>query len=190
MAKETGMEIKNDYRVLLTNLVSMYIVMGMARLKDIVSGLAEQTARKSTEWTRDLEEMNTLRASWQRYRELSKQVESKERAVKIGYALLFNAPTKVNLKGDAYSTPDREFERSAEHLALNTDDLDLGDFPLWRIIREIVRQTMEIRVFELEEHLKAFGLTASRPAIESALDTHPKEFRVTKRGREKFVSLK
>lgn len=162
----------------------------MARFKDIVSGLSEQTSRKSTELARDLEEMNTLRASWQRYHELSKQVESKERAVKIGYALLFNAPLKVNPKGDAYSGPDREFERDAELLAIDPIDLDLADFPLWRIIREIVRQTAEIRVFELEAHLKGFGLAATRPAIESALDTHPKEFRVTKRGREKFVSLK
>src|ERR1700677_3329895 len=127
----------------------------MARFKDIVSGLAQHTSRKSAELARDLEEMNTLRASWQRYQELSKQVESKERTIKIGYALLFNAPLKVNAKGDAYSGPDREFAGDSERLGINPVDLDLGEFSLWRVIREVVRQTAEIRVFELEAHLRS-----------------------------------
>jgi hypothetical protein len=183
-----------DYRLSLTNLMSHYIVLGMARFKDIVSGITDQTSRKSMELARDLEELNSLRASWQRYNELSKQVESKERIVKIGFALLLNAPMKVNPLADAYTSNReqiKEVEREANNLALDVGDLDLSNFSLWRVIREVVRQTAEIRVFELEAHLKGFGLKkATRPAIESALITHPKEFKITKRGREKFVSLK
>jgi hypothetical protein len=182
---------KTEYRFMLTNLISTYIVTDMARFKDIVSGLAQQTSRKATELARDLEELNSLRESWQRYHELTKQVESKERSIKIGYALLFNAPLKANPKADAYTVPDSEYLRDTEALALDPNDLDPAKFSLWRVIREVIRQTAEIRVFELEAHLKQFGLKkATRPAIESALATHPKEFRITKRGREKFVSLK
>jgi hypothetical protein len=167
----------------------------MARFKDIVSGLGQQTSRKSEELARDLEELNSLRASWQRYHELSKQVESKERTIKIGCALLLNAPMKVNLKGDAFKCSNNEYhqevEQEANSLAIDLTDLDLSKFSLWRVIREVVRQTAEVRVYELEAHLKQFRLKkATRPAIESALATHPKEFRITKRGREKFVSLK
>jgi hypothetical protein len=185
-------DLQNDYRLYLTNLLSQYSLPDMARFKDIVCGLCEQTSRKSTELARDLKEQNNLRASWQRYKELAKDVASKELAVKIGYALLFSAPLKVNLDGDAYADLDtQQFERDADALAIDVSELDLSKFSLWRVIREVVRQTAEIRVYELEAHLKQFGLKkATRPAIESALVTHSKEFRIVKRGREKFVSLK
>jgi hypothetical protein len=180
-----------DYRFMLTSLMSIYRVTDMARFKDIVAGLTQQTSNKAQELARDLEELNALRASWQRYQELSKELASKERAIKIGYALLLSAPLKVNTKGDAFANPDQQYMEDSELLVIDAADLDLSNFSLWRVIREVVRQTAEIRVFELEAHLKQFGLTkASRPAIESALATHPKEFRITKRGREKFVSLK
>ena len=161
----------------------------MARFKDIVRGISEQTSRKCEELAKDMEEMNSLRPSYQRYKELTAKVESKERSIKIGFALMLNAPTKVNPKGDAMQ--DRAVEDFSESdLVFDADEIDISKISLWRIIREVVRQTSEIRVFELEEHLQAFGIKASRPAIESALATHPKEFRTTKRGREKYISLK
>jgi hypothetical protein len=191
MTKDSNEAQQYDYRFLLISLISAYRVTDMARFKDIVSGLAQQTSHKAGELARDLEELNVLRASWQRYQELTKQVESKERAIKIGYALLLSAPIKINAKADAFANPDREYMEDSELLSLDAADLDLSKFSLWRVIREVVRQTAEIRVFELEAHLKQFGMKkASRPAIESALATHPKEFRITKRGREKFVALK
>ena len=75
-------------------------------------------------------------------------------------------------------------------MAVDLTDLDVSRFPLWKIIREIIRQVTEIRVYELEAHLRGFGVKTTRSAIESALLTHRKEFRIEKRGREKFVSLK
>jgi hypothetical protein len=171
----------------------VFTVVDMTRLKDIVSGLNQQTSRKSAELVRDYKELNKLRASWQRYSELSRQIEPKEQIFKIGRALLLSAPTKVGPSEDAYIGPQytREVSKEAEELAADAGELDLSTFSLWRVIREIVRQTAKIRVYELEAHLKSFGLKkASRPAIESALNTHPKEFKVTRRGREKFVSLK
>lgn len=181
--------IKSEYRNFLTSLLSQYSLLDMARFKDIVAGLSHQTTRKADELARDLEELNALRPSWQRYQELSKQIESTQRRVALGYALLFQAPIKVKADVDAFAAPDSDFY---EHRALeiNMDDLELSNFPLWRVMREIVRQTAEIRVYELEAHLKQFGVKASRPAIESALTTHPKEFRLRNHGREKYVSLK
>lgn len=165
----------------------------MTRLQDIVSGLTQQTLRKSAELAADYDELNKLRACWQRFLELSSQVESKERTVKIGRALLGNAPVKIDSSGEAYVDPEhmREIRKEIEKLAIDSVDLDLCKVSLWRVIREIVRQTPKIRVYELEEHLKSFGIKkASRPAIESALDTHPKDFKLTRRGRETFVSLR
>jgi hypothetical protein len=176
--------------------MSVFIVCGMARFKDVITGLTQQMVRKSEELTRELEELNGLRAGWQRYQELSKQVESKQRLVKVSQALLLNAP--LNIKADAGADvfaprSNREWKEAAEGLGITVElnDFDLANFPLWRIIREVVRQTTEIRIYELEAYLKQFGLKkATRPAIESALGTHPREFRIVKRGREKYVSLK
>jgi len=47
-----------------------------------------------------------------------------------------------------------------------------------------------MRVYEIEAHLKSFGLQVNRMAIESALKTHHKQFHITNRGREKFVAWK
>ena len=111
--------------------------------------------------------------------------------MKIGYALLFSAPLRVNANVDAYAGPDQDFSQNSEDLAIDPSELELSRFSLWRVVREIVRQTAGIRAYELEAHLKQFGLKkATRPAIGSALLTHSTEFRITKRGREKYVSLK
>jgi hypothetical protein len=189
--EESGSQ-KNEESKHLTILSSMCSLISVARFKDIVRGIGQQTARKCEELVKDMEELNKLRPSWQRYRELSAQAESKERSVKIGYALMLNAPTQAKADVCAYTKSiDQAFGAFSDaDLTLSETDIDLLKMSLWRVIREVVRQVVEIRVFELEEYLNTFGLKASRPAIESALATHPKEFKITKRGREKFVSLK
>jgi len=173
---QEGTARKIDYRKFLTTLSSFYSVVVVARFKDIVLGIGQQTARKCNELNKDMEEVNNLRAAYQRYRELSAQVESKERSIKIGIALMVNAPVKDRPAGDTYVTAqDYAFKMFGNaDLVVDEADIDLSKISLWRIIREIVRQTVEVRVFELEGHLKGFGVKASRPAIESALATHPK----------------
>jgi hypothetical protein len=185
-------DIRTTIDSLLTNLTSFYIVSGMARFKDILLGISHQTTRKCEELATDREELNKLRDGYQRYRELAERIESTERNVKIGMALLISAPTKI--KEDAEAHWD-DYETAVEmssksEVPLDSADMNLSKYSLWRVIREIVRQTVTIRVFELEDHLKTFGIKTTRAAIESALATHPKEFRITKRGREKYVSLK
>lgn len=186
-----GNERHFEYRKLLTNVISFYSMSGMARFKDIVLGLGQQTSRKCKELATDREELNRLRDNYQRYRELMQQVESKERSVKIGFALLASAPTDLTKKDKTASLTDKALDMFGDsEIVLNESDIDVSKYSLWRVIREVVRQTGEVRVFELVEHLNAFGVKASRPAVESALVTHAKEFRVIKRGREKHVALK
>lgn len=183
-------ELRNfDYRKYLTYLLSGFNVLGVARFKDIIRGLSAQTLRKSDELTKDREEMNKLRDAYQRYRELSEQADAKERTLKIGLALLLCTPTKDDLKDGAYIRATHQAQE-AFGVPVESRELELSAYSLWRVIREVVRQAGTLRVFELEEHLRAFGVKATRPAIESALTTHSKEFRITKNGREKFVSLK
>jgi hypothetical protein len=185
-------DIRSTIQTLLTNLSSYYSLPDMARFKDILLGISHQTTRKCEELTADREELNKLRDGYQRYRELAERIESTERNVKIGMALLISAPSKLKEDAEAdWSDYDKAMEMSSSSdVAIDHADIDLSNYSLWRVIREIVRQTVAIRVFELEDHLKHFGIKATRAAIESALATHPKEFRITKRGREKYVALK
>lgn len=63
--------------------------------------------------------------------------------------------------------------------------------PLWKAIREYSRIVREAKVREVREFLTHLGVKGvNRQAIESALQRHPKTFRVVKRGRDKFISLK
>jgi hypothetical protein len=163
----------------------------VARFKDIALGISQQTIRKCKELAKDREELNSLRPAYQRYRELSADAESKERIVKIGFALMLRTPKDASREAAYVSAQDRAFQMFSDaELSVSEADIDVSAISLWRIIREIVRQAVEMRVFELEDYLEAFGVSTSRAAIESALATHPKEFKITKRGREKYVSLK
>jgi hypothetical protein len=185
------MERQNDSTFLLTIVQRMCSLIDVARLRDIVSGLGEQTARQHKSLVASNDELSKLRAAAERFRVLEKSVRADEESLKIGIALLLNFPQKDNLHADAYPREDDAIDlRDDAGVIFSFDDLELSDFPLWKVMREVLRQTPEIRVFELESHLKSFGVKAARSAIESALATHGSQFRVTKRGREKFVSLK
>jgi len=80
---------------------------------------------------------------------------------------------------------------ATEGLTLIDDvDEDRKAVPLWKIIREIIKHTEKIRIVDLETQLVLYGFEVTRQAIESAIRTHRPVFRESKRGREKFVSLK
>jgi hypothetical protein len=163
----------------------------VARFKDIVAGIQAQTTRRQADIAKTQEALNRLLEPYQRFRELSAQAVELQESARIGGALVVNAPLKMNVKVDAFDPRYRdELQHIEEGEPVDLDDFDLSNFPLWKVMREVLRQVPEIRVYELEAHLKMFGVKASRSALESALKTHPRQFRLTKRGREKFVSLK
>ena len=64
------------------------------------------------------------------------------------------------------------------------------DVPLWKLMREILRQVPEMQVVDLEHMLHVIGVKTNRPSVDSALETHKETFTVRKRGRDKFISLK
>jgi hypothetical protein len=162
----------------------------MARFRDIVKGLYQQAESETKEIHAMNDEMNELRRSYLRYRELAEQVKEKEERARIAATLIANT-------SDEFFA---DYERDERLTRLCTDaGIPVGDIalslevykvPMWKLIREIVRQTPEVQIVELENALHEFGAKTSRQAIESALETHRKEFRIVKRGRDKFVSLK
>ena len=163
----------------------------VARFKDIVMGISRQTVRKSDAIARATQELNGLLECYQRYREISTWLGPEQESAKIGAALALSKTIKVDLEADAFDPKNwEETERSVSGISIDLDDYDLSKYPLWKIIREVLRQVPAIRVYELEAHLKTFGVNAERSAIESVLRTHNKRFKITKQGREKFVEWK
>jgi hypothetical protein len=117
-------------------------------------------------------------------------LKPQEESWRICTALVLNAPQKDNPIADARFEHEPPPEDDMDAPYISAGDIDLTRYPLWKIIREIVRQAVDLRVYELQTHLKAFGIDTTRSAIESALLTHKEEFKITRHGREKFVSLK
>ena len=190
-ATEAQSNVLNKY---LTQVESEFRVSGMPKLKQILAGLTHYSSRKIDAVKRATAERDKLFAAYQRYQELAAMLPRDEESMKISVALLLNAPLKYDPEADAYAPENREqLEREiADHedLPLTATDLDLSQYPLWKIMREILRQVPEMRVYEVESHLERLGVKVSRMAIERAIATHHKQFAITKHGREKFVAWK
>lgn len=180
-----------DYTLSLTDIAWLCSLKGMARLKDIMSGISSQTSRKLSTLADNRAELNQLLGAFQRYRELSARIESDSESARIGLALMLNVPTKTHPDINPYplsAEEMQEMDEAAKDAEIVPETLDLGQYPLWKIMREILRQVPDMRVYELEAHLKAFGIPAERSAIESSINAHRRQFPVTMKGREKFVA--
>lgn len=64
------------------------------------------------------------------------------------------------------------------------------ELSLWEFIAQYLRFVQEAKVADIEYFLGEQQMQTTRQAIESAVKTHSKIFRVRKRGREKFISLR
>ncbi len=181
---------KRDSRNNLTNLDSTLHNIRVARFMDIVDGLTRQVKTDAQEIHSMNNKMNELRTAYQKYRELAEQIKAKDERTRIAVGLI----SAVH-----HDDPAEDYDRD-EKLAKLCEDAGIPvteilqaeawKAPLWKIVREIVRQTPEIQIVELENALRELGVKTSRQAIESAIETHRKEFKIVKRGRDKFISLK
>jgi hypothetical protein len=159
----------------------------VAKFRDLVAGLSRQMARDSADLRAIEVEQDQLRESHLRFLELSEQAQPKQERLEIAVGLLLNMPVKDNPTAEVDFNND--WGITSLPLPVDANRLDISKFALWKVVREIVRQTSEIRMIELENALNKFGAKATRSAIDSALTVHKNEFHVFWRGREKYVSL-
>jgi hypothetical protein len=154
----------------------------MARFPDIVDGLGKQLMGDAEEIRKTGAELGKLRAAYQRYRDLTAHLDSRVERVKVGLGLLAEQE-KWNI-GEAFTLLD--------DLGIELEaPLDIrGEMPLWKMVREVIRQTEELRIVELESVMNGLKIKASRQALESAIDAHKRTFKIRRSGREKFVALK
>ena len=137
------------------------LVLGMAKLKDLIAGLAQQTMRKSQEADVLRREMQSLLEARQRYDDAAAKIAPLTESAKIGLALLLDGlTTSDDPEGNAYASDFRRDVQMETTIDVDLDEIRLDKFPLWKIIREVLRQVPEMRVYELESHLKRFGVKA------------------------------
>lgn len=156
----------------------------MSRTWTIHGALKEQLKQDQQEINHVFKELDKLHGVYLKYRSLEeKKRELRER---IGYTLAmlsFNQERGLDNTDFTDVALDADIEESAEELKKK--------LPLWGAIVQVLRQKgSEMQIVNLHESLKWLGMGVTRQAIESALQTHRELFKITRRGREKFVSLK
>jgi hypothetical protein len=129
-------------------------------------------------------QMNDLAEAHNRYLALQRESKSHEDSSNALKALLGRKAFDAVVKEDKSEVVGSETEwyPTIEQLR--------EDASLWQHVQQYLRFMREAQVGEILNVLGWLEIETSRQAVESALKTHSRIFRIRKQGREKFVSLK
>ena len=154
------------------------------RFKDVVSGMAQQASSETDAMQSIQDELTALRPGYQRYRELTEELRVREERARIT-AGLFAGAVATDADAAVFAAVIDKLKQAGL-----SDVIVADEAPLWKILREVLRQVPEMQVIDLEHVLRDLGLKTTRQAIDSAIAAHNGTFIIRKRGREKFISLK
>jgi hypothetical protein len=70
------------------------------------------------------------------------------------------------------------------------NDKEFSGYYLWHCIQFYLEFAEKARIGEIMEFLSWMKFPTTRQAVESAIQTHSKVFRVARQGREKYIALK
>ena len=150
----------------------------MARLPGIREALKSQLSDEAVRIGKLNDEMNELRSAYKRYVELFEEYDRRADRIRTTLGLLEGDPEFDPWNSEDYP---KYVDKSLTERRKN---------PLWKFVREVVRQVPELQVVELETLLNGLGMKTSRQAVEAAISGHPDVFRTRKHKRNKFISLK
>jgi hypothetical protein len=153
----------------------------VARYQDVTEALTTQLTNDLGQLRAMQDEQAKIRATYLRFLDIEKQKRGLVERVETTACLLL-------AKGPAEGTAD--MRGYLENVGLVIPKDWRSHVPTWRVIAEIVRQFPKTQVVEIVRILERLGFQVTRQAVESALTTKADKFRITKRGREKFVSLR
>jgi|ERR1700730_791445 len=159
----------------LTSIDSTLYKRNMPRIEDVSHALRQQWEQDEKALAAILDEQKKLRAAHIRFMNLEEEAKQKtERLRRLAVVL--------SKKGDPFDYIETQKYVYTEGSA--------DEIPLWETVVEVLRQTGELRVVDLNTILDSLLGETSRQAIDSALATHSKEFQIKRRVRETFVSLR
>jgi len=159
----------------------------MPTAHDAILALKQRLGHEQKQIENARNEMQKLAECYNRHIDLVKEMEERRKRVEriagvlgphnFEFAELFSDGTQRT------RFPVKEIESSADELRKK--------LALWEAIEQFLTCATEARVGEIQAFLQAVNIVGTtRQAIESAVKTHPKVFRVTKRGGERYISLK
>lgn len=172
--------IVHDATLLLTDVQSLLHHSRMARASELTEALMQRLRDDGKALDDIYRKQRELRSAYNQFRDTIEQERTVRQRVLRTVALL----------GDSISSADLADVTSDELATLANTNVLRSTVPLWEMVAEVLSETGETRVYELERALAQYNLHISRQALESALRTHPKVFRVRKEKREKYVSLR
>jgi len=158
-------------RILLTSLAAyLYRSCIVPRLIDVTNAIKHRLEYEQSQLANETAEMERLAAAYNRFRDLKEVSEKRQESIKR-LSLVFDMP---KVKNPAPNAP-----MAAAY-----------GYSLWEIMETYLQFAEKAKVGEIMEFLQWIKFTTTRQAVESAIATHPKVFRATKDGWEKYVSLK
>jgi hypothetical protein len=152
---------------------TLYDVLGMG-VGDILVGVKGQLEYDRDKLSDIRNEMDSLRQQYNRYRDLSEQLDKREDSMNKLVALLGPKLNAIIGEVPLYN-----------QIRQQNPQLEL-----WEAVEQFLRFKSEARVNEILEFLKMVGRSTSRQAVEATINVHPKVFTVRKHKREKFISLR
>lgn len=155
----------------------------MAMFEDIFRSMERRLKHESDRIKAVRAEMDALAKSYNTYADLARTLkECEDRTKRIQAILLPSGMTSPRLGHDSDVVGDRnEVWPSPESLR--------SKLTIWQVLSEYLAHVPEASIEEFQTFCEALGISGvTRQATESALRTHPKLFRVTKRGGEKYLS--
>lgn len=175
---------KNEAKILVDRFASnLYSAFDM-RSTALASAMYERLKHDEAERDRLERELAELSAGYNKYLDVLTHLKAHERSIDklkaiIGYGA---TPFGVLLYTSPESPDDVEEEKANRVLRRSLE--------LWEAIEQYLQFDREARIKDILEFVQFIGMKASRQSVEAAIKAHPKVFRVVKRKREKFVSLK
>jgi hypothetical protein len=157
----------------------------MKPVQDVYTNIRQRLLHECEGVRNGRQEMESLAAQYHRYRDLQAEVDSHWK--RILYILRLIGPDRA---AKVMASDKTGVIREATDNPSQSDD-GRADLPVWKAIREYLREAGEARVGEIQSFLTWLGFeNVSRQAIESALKRHERTFGVRTKGHERFVSLK
>jgi hypothetical protein len=181
MQTTEGTKINTEATIVLDNVASKVHYKDVPSSTDVERMMHQRLKHECVSLKSTRDEIEQLADSYNRYVDLKSEADNRGDRIRRFMAIL--GPDSL----DGLGTDDvqEEIERQGEPEALREE------LPLWRAIEEyLIIVAGEAKVGDVQDFFSAMTYQVTRQAIESALRSHSDTFRVVKRGRDKYISLK